>query len=312
MSFWPKISLETIVVIDAIARHGSFAKAAHALCKVPSAVSYTVTQVEGVLGVKLFERNRQHSVLTPIGKVFLADGLRVLRSAADMENRLLRVREGWEPELRIAVDTIFGLDPVLALIPAFDALNSATRLTLTEEALEGSWEALTSGQADIVVAGLGASGMPSGGGYSIVPLGALAFDFAASPAHPLALHARQLSRDLSEEEVRQHRAVVVADSARVRSSRTYGVLTGQDTLTVSTMRDKLNAQRAGLGVGFVPRFMAQPAFTDGSLVKLSVSHPRPNASFAVAFKASRLGSAGKWFASELERAPELMACWEKC
>jgi|GEM_PF-7082961 len=56
--------------------------------------------------------------------------------------------------------------------------------------------------------------MPSGGGYSIVPLGTLAFDFAVAPAYPLAQLAKQLDRDLIDEDVQPYRAVVVADTSR--------------------------------------------------------------------------------------------------
>lgn len=44
MSPRPTLSLDAIYVVDAIARHGSFAKAAAELHKVPSALSYTVAQ----------------------------------------------------------------------------------------------------------------------------------------------------------------------------------------------------------------------------------------------------------------------------
>jgi|GEM_PF-4680496 len=77
------------------------------------------------------------------------------------------------------------------------------------------------------------------------------------------------------------------------------------------MRDKFNAQLDGLGVGFLPRFIAQPAFQNGSLIKVAVAHPRPNESFALAFNANDLGKAGQWFVEQLQRAALLLACFEK-
>ena len=50
---WSEYSLD---VVDAVARHGSFSAAAQELHRVPSAISYTVRQLEEWLAVPLFVR----------------------------------------------------------------------------------------------------------------------------------------------------------------------------------------------------------------------------------------------------------------
>lgn len=50
---WSEYSLE---VVDAVARNGSFSAAAQELHRVPSAVSYTVRQLEEWLGGAAFDR----------------------------------------------------------------------------------------------------------------------------------------------------------------------------------------------------------------------------------------------------------------
>lgn len=59
---WSEYSLE---VVDAVARNGSFSAAAQELHRVPSAVSYTVRQLEEWLAVPLFER-RHRDVERPL------------------------------------------------------------------------------------------------------------------------------------------------------------------------------------------------------------------------------------------------------
>lgn len=59
---WSEYSLE---VVDAVARNGSFSAAAQELHRVPSAVSYTVRQLEEWLAVPLFERRHRDVELTP-------------------------------------------------------------------------------------------------------------------------------------------------------------------------------------------------------------------------------------------------------
>ncbi|MFM8819128.1 MAG: LysR family transcriptional regulator [Phenylobacterium sp.] len=301
----PALSLDAIYVVDAIARLGSFAKAAAELNKVPSALSYTVGQLERELGVRLFERSRSHTRLTPAGQDLLQEGRRLLQLAAAAERRLGRIAAGWETDLCIVVDTLLGAQRLFPALKDFYALASGARVRLAEESLEGCWEALVEGRADLVVAGLGAGGIPSGGGYVVIPLGTVAFDFAVAPGHPLARHAGAPGPPLPEAEVLPHRAVIIADSSRARPARTYGLLAGQETLTVPTMTAKLEAQRAGLGVGFLPRFLARPEFERGTLLRLEVRQPRPEASFALAHRSDELGQAGRWFAERLRREPLL-------
>lgn len=59
---WSEYSLE---VVDAVARNGSFSAAAQELHRVPSAVSYTVRQLEEWLAVPLFVRRHRDVELTP-------------------------------------------------------------------------------------------------------------------------------------------------------------------------------------------------------------------------------------------------------
>ncbi len=69
---WSEYSLE---VVDAVARNGSFSAAAQELHRVPSAVSYTVRQLEEWLAVPLFERRHRDVELTRRGLVFTGRAL---------------------------------------------------------------------------------------------------------------------------------------------------------------------------------------------------------------------------------------------
>ncbi|MFN9966000.1 MAG: LysR substrate-binding domain-containing protein [Lysobacteraceae bacterium] len=260
------------------------------------------------LGIRLFERTKQQTRLTPGGKDLLEEGRRLLDLAAAAERRLGRIAAGWETDLCIVIDSLLGTQRLFPALRACYGLATSTRVRIAEESLEGCWEALVEHRADLVIAGLGAGGIPSGGGYVVATLGAVAFDFAVAPGHPLAIHAEALGAPLPESAVLPHRAVRVADSSRARPARTYGLLAGQETLTVASMAAKLDAQRAGLGVGFLPRFLATPEFERGTLLRLDVQQPRPEAVFALAYRASALGRAGQWFAERLTREP-LMDGW---
>ena len=98
------IRLDALETIDAIDRYGSFAAAAAALYRVPSAVSYTISQLESELGVALFDRSGHRAVLTPAGRLVLDEGRRILTATRALGVAARRLGDHWEPELRVAFD----------------------------------------------------------------------------------------------------------------------------------------------------------------------------------------------------------------
>ena len=159
------ITLDALAVLDTIARRGSFAAAAAELGKVPSALTYTVRRLEEQLDVLLFDRRGRRARLTPAGQELLDQGRLLLRAADDLACRVREVASGWEVELRIALDAVIAFDRVEPLLADFYRLGAPTRLRFSVEVLDGGWDALLSGRADLAIgmsgeapAGLAASG----------------------------------------------------------------------------------------------------------------------------------------------------------
>ncbi|MFD0666364.1 LysR substrate-binding domain-containing protein [Ramlibacter sp. MAHUQ-53] len=258
---------ETLALLQAVARAGSFAAAARELGLVPSAVTYRVRQVEDALDALLFDRASRQARLTPAGTELLREGERLLGEVDAVANRVRRVATGWESQLTIAVDTIISCSTVMELAHDFFEVAPQTRLRLRDEALSGTLEALVSGQADLALGvSLEAGTAP---GIRSQVLGEIGFVFAVAPHHPLARAPGPLDDDL----LVKHRAVAVADSVTRGSGMTLGLLAGQDVLTVPTMRAKLDAQLRGLGAGFLPEPLARPYIESGRLVERPVRRP---------------------------------------
>jgi DNA-binding transcriptional LysR family regulator len=97
--------------------------------------------------------------------------------------------------------------------------------------------------------------------------------------------------------------VAVADSSR-SGARGYGVLGGQATLAVPSMRAKIQAQREGLGVGWLPRQRIQTLLKDGELVERRVADPREPNTLYVAWRGESEGRALAWWLEQL-RQPRL-------
>src|SRR5258708_9537498 len=99
------LSLESLQVLDAIDRKGSFAGAAEDLHRVPSAITYSIRQLEESLGIDLFDRSGHRAVLNAAGRELLSEGRRLLRAAADLECPVQQLAKGWETGLPLAVET---------------------------------------------------------------------------------------------------------------------------------------------------------------------------------------------------------------
>src|SRR5215471_18543931 len=137
-----RLTLDALQVLDAVDRKGSFAAAAEELHRVPSAITYSVQQLESGIGVEVFDRRGHRAVLTEAGRELLNEGRHLLKAAADLECRVQQVAKGWEVELRIAVETLIGIDRLYGLLGEFYEQNSGTRLRLSHEVLAGAWDAL--------------------------------------------------------------------------------------------------------------------------------------------------------------------------
>jgi len=310
---------QALNLIDAVHRTGSMAAAARELGLVPSALTYRIRLVEDALDVLLFDRSSRQAKLTAAGKELLREGNRLLQELDAVANRVKRVATGWEPQLTLSVDSIISRTTVMELCEAFFASNPPTRLKLREEALSGTLQALTSGQADLAigVAGdLNTGAGTSASAFSALhtrPLGETQFIYAVAPHHPLA----QSPEPITDVMMLAHRAVAVADSVQRGSGVTVGLLGGQDVFTVPGMMSKLDAQLRGLGAGFLPEYLARPYLATGRLVARSVAQPPRTIQVSYAWRANSGGNVAapgkalQWWLDQLENPVTRTALLER-
>ncbi|POZ63999.1 LysR family transcriptional regulator [Chromobacterium alticapitis] len=290
-----KLTLEALQVLDAIEQHGSFAAAAEALFKVPSALTYTVQKLEQGLGVAIYDRSGHRAKLTPVGERLLKDGRHLLDAARQLELRVGKQAQGWEDTLRIVVGDLIEFEQLLPSIADFDRLESATRLYFIRESFGGIWDALYDDRADLVI---GAPNQPPPGDYFTRDIGEYDFVLVVARGHPLATAAEPLPPHV----LRRHRAVAVGDTSRRLPARSGGLLEGQQVLTVHGSREKLQAILAGLGSGHLPRSHVRAYLSSGELVEKTVEESGNLPPMCFAWKQEQPGRALQWFVRRLERA----------
>lgn len=291
-----KISLDALLVLDAVDRRGSFAAAAEELHRVPSAISYAVQRLETDLDLLVFDRRGHRAQLTTAGRALLDEGRQLLEHAQRVEDRVKKLATGWEREFVIAVDSLIGTAFLLPALCDFYALGAPTRVRFTEEVLGGCWDALASRRADFAV---GANGDPPGGtSFSTVPIGRVEFVFVVAPHHPLAT----APEPVPPEALAGHRAVALADTSRNLPARSLGLFAGDDVLTVPTAQAKIAAQISGVGIGHVPRRFAEPHLLAGTLVEKRLAEAVPSMPLALAWRSRDRGPALEWWIAKLKGA----------
>ena len=302
---------DALAMMDTIARTGSFAAAARELGKVPSALTYSVRQLEEALDVLLFDRSSRQAQLTAAGSELLHEGRRLLQEMDAVANRVRRVASGWETQLSIGLEDLVSMPTVFELVASFCQVcdrqedraagvpsGPATRLRLRTDVLAGTWEALVTGQVDLAIGVSGEYANP--GGIELRPLGDMVFIFCVAPHHALAAQ----EGPLEDAQLVHHRAVAVADTAQRMTPITVNLLPGQDVLTVPSMRAKLEALLRGLGCGFLPEPLARAQLEAGRLVRKETARTSPLARLHYAWRAERsalgLGRALQWWLAQLE------------
>lgn len=289
-----KLSLEALEALDAIDRTHSFADAATLLHRVPSTLSYLVQKVESDLGVVLFDRSGRRARLTHAGRVVVEEGRRLLAAAEQLELRARRIQDGWETELHVCVDEVLPFAGFWPYVHEFDALEMDTRLRLSTGVLGGTWDALVSGRADLVV---GATGEPPALTDIVArPIGTLRYVFAVAPHHPLAT----MPEPISLLAVTQFRCAVVGGPSRESLLRSAAFQPSQPYLAVPTLEIKLAVLCEGLAVGTLPAGLAARAIEEGKLVTRQVTGMRETTPCYLAWRDDEAGRALRWWRDKFD------------
>ncbi|MCU5772238.1 DNA-binding transcriptional activator PunR [Erwiniaceae bacterium BAC15a-03b] len=282
---WSEHSLE---VVDAVARTGSFSAAASELHRVPSAISYTVRQLEQWLAVSLFERRHRDVVLTDAGKVFIQEGRAVIKKMLATRRQCQQVANGWRGQLSIAVDSIVKPQRTRQLVLDFYRHFPDMELLVSHEVFNGVWDALVDGRVDMAIGATQA--IPVGGRFGFRDMGALNWRCVVSAAHPLA----QKQGVIDEESIRQWPSLVLEDTSRSLTRRITWTLDNQRRLVAPDWESAFDCLLAGLCVGMVPGHFAAPLIASGELVTLNLPAAFPDSPCCVSWAQQSASPALNW------------------
>lgn len=250
----PRITLEQWRALQAVVESGGYAQAAEALHKSQSTLTYAVQKIEKLLDVEVFKIQGRKAVITDAGQVLYRRARMLLDEAAALERGAAAMARDWQPEIAIAVETIFPTWLLLECLQEFAVERPETRIEVYETVLTGTSELLAEGRVDLAIGSdqagiLGAALMP----VRLVPV--------AAPSHPL----HQLGRKLTERDLKRHRRIFLRDTGTQRKREVSGV---ELRWTVSNKATSIRAVQMGLGFSWIPEETIRRELEEGSLKRL--------------------------------------------
>lgn len=111
------MDLQSLHILAAVARRGSFAAVARDLATDPSTVSRAIAALEAALGVRLFHRTTRRMVPTEAGEIYLSRVLPLLEALASAEDEVQTTRTDPSGPFRLTCSVAFGQTLVMPLLP---------------------------------------------------------------------------------------------------------------------------------------------------------------------------------------------------
>jgi DNA-binding transcriptional LysR family regulator len=240
------VTFRQLRVFTEVARHLSFSRAAESLHLTPPAVTMQVKELEGHVGLPLFERQGRQVQLTMAGEYFLVYAKRLLSTLKDADNVMARFKRVETGVLTIGLLSTAGYF-LPALLARFQAEHPGVdvRLDVTRD-LTKLLDRLHSNEIDLAVMGR----PPKEYALRSEPFAGHPMVFICPPGHPMLgvghppvdalVHHPMIARELGSE-VRQALDAYLRDHRL--APRIAMAIPSNETVKASVM--------AGLGVGFI-------------------------------------------------------------
>ncbi|POR48467.1 LysR family transcriptional regulator [Paraburkholderia eburnea] len=253
-------SLEQLRALIAVAETGSFSAAARQLDRAQSVVSYTIANLESLLGVSLFERGKRKPELTAAGRAILADARRLDLLMGQLNAKAAGLQRGLEGEVSVAVDVMFPSQRLVEALQAFALAFPTVALNLTMEALGGVLKLVLDGDCAIGLSG------PNQNWPHVIEaqsIGTVELVLVAAPGHPLA----QMPQPVRISDAREHTQLVLTDRSRLTYGQSFGVYSNR-AWKLGDLGAKHRLLLAGLGWGSMPRHLVEADLESGRLARI--------------------------------------------
>jgi len=240
----PRVTLDQWRAFLAVVEQDGFGPAAEALHLSQSTVSYAVSRLQDILGIRLLRVEGRKAVVTAAGEALLPHIRQLLADAVRLEQRAAGLGRGWEAQVRLVTDILAPPELVIDALQRFrNALppeGQGSQVILREEVLTGSEEAILDGRTTL---GLHSQVPPGCRGESLLEV---TFHPVSAPTHEL----QQLERPLEPADLRRVPQVFIRDTG-LRADED-DLVSSPQRWTVGSRETAISMVRHGLGFCWAP------------------------------------------------------------
>ncbi|MGH8050382.1 MAG: LysR family transcriptional regulator [Arenimonas sp.] len=290
------VTLDQLRTFIAAAEEGSFSAAGRKLRRAQSVVSQTLANLEGQLGVTLFDRSARYPKLTEEGQALLIEARAVADNMDGFKARAKSMREGLEPELSVVVDVMYPMAELTNAVGYVREAFPSTPLRVHVEALGAVIQPVIEGTCRIGIIG-SLPIIPDD--LQSEPLLDVPFVTVVSPTHPLAKARGVIQTTIASKYVQ----LILTDRSTLSEGRNFGVVSPL-TWKLADLGAKHAFLRAGFGWGHMPMHVVAADIANKQLVSIRVHGFHGKDVFLpmhVVYRKDALpGPAGRAFISQLK------------
>lgn len=277
-------SLSGIVTFVQAAEHLSFVSAGRALGISASAVGKNIAKLEESVGARLFHRTTRKVSLTEEGAAFYERCRRILDDLRDAEAMVSDAKRTPRGRLRVSVPTI-GYRFLLPVIREFQRRYPDIELDID----------FNDRLVDVVEEGLDAvirSGSLTDSSLMSRRLGPFRFVLCASPSYLDSRGVPQTPQDLETHDCLRFRFPTSGklQTWHFADAESVDPFRRPSPLTCNNMEALRGAALAGLGIAYMPDFLAKDSVADGGLRTVLDGYLADPGQFSVLWPSNRLVS----------------------
>ena len=289
------MTLDQLRALEAVAETGSFSAAARRLGRVQSAVSQAIQALEVSLGINLFDRSGKVPRLNDAGRVVLDDARNLLRGAEALKARAESIAEELEPELTLAVESMFPMNVLTEALKALQVRFPLLPVTVYTEALGGAEQRLRDGAARIAFYPPNAIMAENRETEFVVTIPTVP---VVAATHPLAREPAPLARAVLERQVQ----LVLTDRSPASAGFSAGIVSHR-TWRFADLNTRLEFLLEGFGWCNMPLPSVFGHIQAGRLKVLDIAqHNAPEFRIHAVYPRGRNpGKAGRWLIDTLRQ-----------
>jgi len=250
-----------------VVEEGSFSAAARFLGRTPSSVSRQISQLEGELSTRLFNRTTRKQSLTEAGEIYFRHAQRIVADIDEARLAVNRLTDTPSGNLHITVVEDFAVAYIAPILPEFLKQYPEVHIRLS----------ISPGNMDLIESGVDVAiriGHLEDSSLIARKIGTLSSPICASPSYLKKHGTPKHPNDLEAHNCLSYQTKPGIIHWEFKSPKGSLVVPIEGRINVNSVTILRDMALNGAGIVMIPSWMVTEGINDGKLVSLLEDYPR--------------------------------------